>query len=228
MSHKSYKPSRGMLISIAVIILFYLTTTANKRTIEKAEDDILRSYEDHYETVVSSLEETSIDDQNLKQCIRRVVIERARINPQNSGAISHASDIRLLSCFKSNIRSLSGIEEFTNLRHLDISYNNITDLTPLKDHPSLQTINIKNNPISGIHILKTMPNLHAAKLPELRRRNCSEIDHLMSNINYNKSQLQCIKDRDLTDTATNKKQSKKSTGLSEKDEMELMDFEFNY
>jgi len=99
-----------------------------------------------------------IADEGLKKCIGQ-----ALSNPGGGITPALAAELTELSCSspdsaESDVKDLSGIENFTNLAKLDLSYNQIVDMTPLTNLPKLESLNLRSNKISDIGSVTKIPS----------------------------------------------------------------------
>ncbi|MCG8415682.1 MAG: leucine-rich repeat domain-containing protein [Pseudomonadales bacterium] len=115
-------------------------------------------------------------DADLQGCINLALRQQSLSSP---------TELTVLSCANSAIRSLENIGQLSQLRFLDLSNNNITNITPLEDLPTLGGLSLINNQITDIAPLFNLPGLTSVSLLGNDGIPCQQIQALRSRLGAN-------------------------------------------
>jgi hypothetical protein len=201
----NHKFSKTFSISVVMIIagFFLLPNLVNlmvfksaERRYEKEEEQrqLEREQADKQQAnLIKALESIPFSDSRLRQCI---------INKLGSGFISSyginsPSEITVVDCSSSNIRSLDGIEYLSGLTKLELSYNKISDLSALRKLRNLENLSIDINPVKQLNQLYDIPSLRTVAVPDTPYISCEQWRLFKSSIEHkrltvsNRNKLKC-------------------------------------
>lgn len=221
------------LSAVAVLIFYSLfIRTSPEQTEQKIIGNFQQEMDAHYSKVMATVDELPITDANLLKCISLSTSDRAKIPVTSSGFITHANQLKLISCPQQKITAITGIGVLTQLTYLDVSANNISDLSPLKNHSSLKTLDIRDNPVTDIKPLSSLSNLNTVQLPKLSDIPCDTIKNILKNVTYSSSATACEKpvNSNLVTSKPTVKTSQKPEPkeLTRQQEQEMMEYEMRY
>ena len=120
-------------------------------------------------------------DANLKKALLKTM-KNQRLIDANASEITH-DDAKKLShadITSSNVKNLSGIENFTNLNRIDFDHNSISDLSPLASITSLESIYATYNKISDLTPLQSLSSLKCLRASSNKITDFSTIGNLTS------------------------------------------------
>lgn len=217
---KSHPIAAGLITMLTLLLLFQGQTPP-----PSAASKVQQTQAQQIAKVQESLDLLSVADDQLRACIARVALERARITAPNSGAITDVSQLRQLYCANHRIDNLIGIEALTELEYLDISHNQISALAPLATLYNLQSLNLRHNPIDDVEVVRKLARLEKIQLPNLPEQDCQYLEDLLRGIDSNLASLRCYKHQ----SELGEKPLTKTTRPSETEiEREIERFERDY
>ncbi len=172
-----------------------------KETYEREYAKIEEGASSYKEQLLASVEEMSLEDDNLKKCVIDNISKYFGIS-DSSGHIQSAADLKHLECHRQGITSVAGIEAFTKLESISLSDNDVQDASPLANVDTLQRIGLGygNKNIANIDELAQLNNLTSITFPTLKDTPCSDIDRIIESmqdntdkkINHNAKSTRCI------------------------------------
>lgn len=120
--------------------------------------------------------DASTIDADLQGCINLAVRQQNLNDP---------SELTVLSCANSEIRSLENIEQLSQLRFLDLSNNAISNITPLEGLQLLGGLSLINNQILDIAPLLNMAGLSSVSLMGNNNIPCQQLQELQTRMGNN-------------------------------------------
>lgn len=227
------KISRPLLILLIVAFAFLLFKPRMSPRIQEEqqalENKVIHQYtaaiEQQRVAVQQSIARLSVSDPALRQCIEAAAMDRANIDPGNTGAINNVSQLPMLSCPRRHIHSIDGIDALTQLNYLDLSDNPVADIRPLLALSQLQILELERNPMLDPTPLQSMRGLQSVLLPNLPKMACADVQALVEHIKRNNAaSIQCSGENATTrSAASNTKEN--NYELNENQEAELREYD---
>lgn len=117
-----------------------------------------------------------VADASLQGCINFALIQQD---------LQSATELSVLSCPGSEIRSLEAIAVLARVRFLDLGNNGISNVTPLEDLPFLSALNLSGNAITDAGPLLNIENLVSLNLQGNDGIPCAQVADLRERLGEN-------------------------------------------
>jgi len=111
------------------------------------------------------------EDSNLRNCLDQAITDQK---------VTHASELRRLSCSHAGITSLKGIEIFLGIEELQLSHNKLTQLKPLALLSQLKVLLVDHNTLKNIPEVLTLGKLEFLDSQNNPSLECQDLKQLSS------------------------------------------------
>lgn len=177
-----------VLILPKIVSWYWQTGVVDEKEKLEAYDtqlsDIREDAKEHSRSLLTSLDQISIEDPKLRSCIVEN-LDRYR-GVTNGSGYNVATDLNILHCDRRGITSISGLEHFENLKDVSFRDNNIGRLDAASQLEYLEVIDLSGNSnLENIELLVHVDKLKKLSIGDQNTAFCYEIEKVISHIREN-------------------------------------------